>query len=97
MKSSACAAPATAGVKICSPGAGASATSPVPITVAAKAATGTSIKAMRVYVDNVAKFTVNGATLSTSLSMTAGNHSIAVVGFEANGAALKTTETITVH
>jgi hypothetical protein len=84
-------------VRICSPTAGATAISPVSITAAAKAASATTVKAMRVYVDNVAKFTVNGATLSTSLPMAAGNHSIAVVGFEANGATLKTTETITVH
>jgi hypothetical protein len=92
-----CVAPATTGVKICSPIAGATAISPVSVTAAAKAATGTTVKAMRVYVDNVAKFTVNGATLSTSLPMAAGNHSIAIVGFEANGATLKTTETIAVH
>jgi hypothetical protein len=93
----ACTAPATAGVKICSPVAGSSVTSPVAITAAAKAASGTSVTAMRVYVDNVAKFTVNASTLSTSLPIAAGTHSLAIVGYEANGAALKTTETITVH
>ena len=95
--SGACSAPASAGVNICSPGTNAVVTSPVPFSAAAKAATGTTITAMRVYVDNVAKFTANGATLSTSISIAAGTHTIAVVGYEGNGAALKTTETISVH
>jgi hypothetical protein len=51
---------------------------------------------MRVYVDSVAKTTVTGATISTSVAMAAGKHTLSVVGFEANGAALKSTEIITV-
>jgi hypothetical protein len=94
---SACTAPSSAGVKICSPTASSTVTSPVFVSAAAKAASGTSITAMRLYVDNVSKYTVNGAQLSTSVSMTAGSHYLAVVAYEANGAALKTTETITVH
>jgi len=93
---STCAAPATAGVKICTPASGATVTSPVAIKAAARAATGTTITAMRVYVDSVAKTTVTGATISTSVAMAAGKHTLSVVGFEANGAALKSTEIITV-
>lgn len=95
--SGACSAPASAGVNICSPGGNAVATSPVPFSAAAKAASGTKITAIRLYVDNADKFTATGATLSTSIPIAAGDHLIAVVAYEANGKALKTTETITVH
>jgi len=56
-----------------------------------------SITAVRLYVDNVAKYTVNGNTLYTSVALSTGSHSVAVVGYEANGSALRTTENITVH
>jgi hypothetical protein len=85
------------GVKICAPAPGATVASPVTFRAAAMAAGGTSVTAMRLYVDNVSKYTVNGSSLSTSLSLPAGSHYIAVVAYEANGAALKSTETITVH
>lgn len=71
--------------------------SPVSIVAAATGVSGTHITAMRVYVDNVAEYTQNGASLSASVSMSAGSHSIAVVGYQSNGAAQKTTETITVR
>jgi hypothetical protein len=94
---SSCSPPSSAGVRICSPASGSTVSSPVTFSAAARPSTGTSITAMRLYVDNVSKYTVNGNTLYTSVTLATGSHSIAVVGYEANGAALKTTQSITVH
>lgn len=94
---SSCSPPSSAGVRICSPASGSTVSSPVTFSAAATPSSGTSITAMRLYVDNVSKYTVNGNTLYTSVSLSTGNHSIAVVAYEANGSALKTTESITVH
>ncbi len=92
-----CSAPATAGVRICTPVAGSTASSPVSVVAASSPPAGTSITAVRLYVDNVAKFTTNGSRLSTSVAMTAGTRHLTVVAFEANGHALTSSETITVH
>lgn len=95
--SNTCSAPSSPGVRICSPVAGSTISSPVTFSAAASPSSGTSITAMRLYVDNISKYTVNGNTLYTSVALSAGSHSVAVVGYEANGSALRTTETITVH
>ncbi len=92
-----CSAPSNPGVKICTPAPNSNDTSPVSVTAAAKAESGTSITAMRLYVDNVSKYTVNGATLSTSIALARGSHYLAVVAYERNGHALRSTETITIH
>jgi hypothetical protein len=92
-----CGAPATAGVKICTPVANATVKSPAHVTAAATAASGTSITAMRLYVDNVSEYTVNGATLNTSVTLATGSHNLVVVGYEANGGAQVASETITVQ
>ena len=52
---------------------------------------------MRRYVANVAKYTVSGNTVQTSVSLSAGKHSLVVVAYENNGAALTATDTITVQ
>ena len=93
----ACPKPISAGVNICTPGPGSVATSPVPFTAAATPPSGTTITAMRIYVDNVDQLTVKRASLSRSIAVAAGSHLVAVVAFEANGKALKVTETLTVH
>ncbi|HEY6348121.1 MAG TPA: VCBS repeat-containing protein [Candidatus Angelobacter sp.] len=92
-----CSAPATAGVRICAPAAGSTVSSPVSVVAASSPPSGTSITAVRLYVDNVAKFTTGGSRLSTSVSMAAGSHHLTVVAYEANGHALTSSETITVH
>jgi len=91
-----CSAPATAGVRICTPTAGSTVSSPVSVVAASSPASGTSITAVRLYVDNVAKFTTSGSRLSTSVSMAAGSHHLVVVAYQANGNALTASETITV-
>jgi len=92
-----CSAPSSAGVRICSPASGSTVSSPVTFSAAAAPSSGTSVTAMRLYVDNVAKYTVNGNKLYMSVALSAGTHSVVVVGYEANGSALKTTEDITVQ
>lgn len=92
-----CSAPATAGVRICTPTAGSTVSSPVSVVAASSPASGTSITAVRLYVDNGAKSTASGSRLSASVSMAAGPHHLTVVAYEANGHALTSSEMITVH
>ena len=93
---SGCPVPSTATVSICSPTAGSSVASPVHIAASARAAAGRTLTAMRIYIDNVAQQTVSGNTISADLTVPAGSHLLAVVGYDNTGAAEKTTETFTV-
>ena len=92
-----CSAPASAGVRICAPATVSTVSSPVSVVAASSPASGTSITAVRLYVDNVAKNTTSGSRLSASIAMAAGSHHLVVVAYEANGHALTSSETITVH
>ncbi len=92
----ACSAPASAGVRICTPTAGSKVGSPVSVVAASTPPSGTSITAIRLYVDNLAKTTAGGSRLSTSVSLAAGLHHLTVVAYESNGHALTSSETITV-
>jgi len=96
ISSIACSAPATAGVKICTPTAGSKVGSPVSVVAASTPPSGTSITAIRLYVDNRARTTTGGSRLSTSVSLAAGLHRLTVVAYESNGHALTSSETITV-
>ncbi|HZS27568.1 MAG TPA: VCBS repeat-containing protein [Candidatus Angelobacter sp.] len=91
-----CSAPATAGVRICTPTAGSKVGSPVSVVAASTPPGGTSITAVRLYVDNRAKTTTGGSRLSTSVALAAGLHHLTVVAYESNGHALTSSETITV-
>jgi hypothetical protein len=91
-----CSALATAGVRICTPTAGSKVGSPVSVVAASTPPSGTSITAIRLYVDNRAKTTIGGSRLSTSVSLAAGLHHLTVVAYESNGHALTSSETITV-
>jgi hypothetical protein len=51
---------------------------------------------MQIYVDNNLTYTVNAATLNTSLAMTAGSHYVVVQAWDSTGAYYKTPVTITV-
>lgn len=82
------------GVTVCSPTSGSTVSSPVTFTAAAKS--NNPITAIQVYVDNILAYTVNSATLNTSLSMTAGSHYVVVQGWDSTGAYFKTPLTITV-
>jgi len=89
-----------AGVTLTRPARGSLQSSPVAITASAVAAT--PIVAMRVYVDNVSRYSLNsfgmsGATLNTALSMSPGAHYIVVQAWDAKGNVYKSSTTITVR
>jgi phosphatidylinositol-3-phosphatase len=84
----------TIGVTVCSPTSGSTVSSPVTFTAAAKS--NNPITALQIYADNILAYTVNSATLNTSLSMTAGSHYVVVQGWDSTGAYFKTPLTVTV-
>lgn len=86
----------TIGVTVCSPTSGSTVSSPVTFTAAAKSSSTAPITAIQIYVDNNLVYTVNSATLNTSLSLTAGSHFVVVQGWDSTGAYYKTPVTITV-
>jgi acid phosphatase len=83
------------GVTVCSPAGGSSMTSPVRFYAAAKSTH--PITAMRVYVDNIAKFSVNASSLDTSVALATGTHSVVVQAWDSTGAVFKTPLTIHVQ
>ena len=84
------------GVTISSPVSGATVSSPVQFTASARANSGHNITAMRIYVDNVAAYTVNSAALNTSLNLASGSHSIIIQAWDNAGAVYKSAENISV-
>ena len=80
------------GVTVCSPAAGSTVGSPVHFTAAAQSTH--PIAAMRIYVDNISKFTVNASSLDTSLAIATGTHSVVVQAWDSTGAVFKTPLTI---
>lgn len=87
--------PVSPSVTICSPANGVTVTSPVSV-VAGTTDTAHPVTAMKVYVDNVAVYTVQASQLSTSLSMSGGQHNITVNAWDSSGAVFKSTVIITV-
>jgi phosphatidylinositol-3-phosphatase len=71
------------GVRVCSPSSGSSMGSPVKITAGAYAPVG--VASMMVYVDNKARYTTYTNAVNTSLSMSAGTHSLAVKAWDHQG------------
>lgn len=75
---------------------------PSPVTITASATAPTPIVAMRVYVDNVAKYSLNSfsskvATLNTSLTMSQGPHYVVVQAWDTKGNVYKSPLNITVQ
>lgn len=93
--------PSTPGAMICSPGANATVTSPFQFSAGATTQNG-YITAVRLYVDNVAKFTVNNSGQTKSqgvnqpLSLTSGTHRLVFVGYNSVGGYSAASDTITV-
>ncbi len=93
--------PSAPGVEICAPASGSTVHSPVEIKAGAVPQSG-KITAIRVYVDNNPVLTVDNNTPSNSFQIDqsvgigAGTHHLVVVGYESNGQAETTGETITV-
>ncbi|HET9166933.1 MAG TPA: hypothetical protein VFP11_13120 [Candidatus Angelobacter sp.] len=80
------------GVTVCSPTAGSTVASTVPFVAAAKSTH--PITAMRIYVDNISKFTVDASSLNTSIGLATGTHSVVVQAWDSTGAVFKTPLTI---
>jgi VCBS repeat protein len=94
--------PSSAGVKICTPAAGATVSSPVRVAAGA-VPTAQRITAIRVYVDNVAVFfasnsaTTNSFSINAGIAMAAGTRHMVVVAYQNNGTAITAGETMIVH
>lgn len=94
-KSSASSTPVTGSVKISAP-----TTSTVIGTTVRLAASSSGphpITAMRIYVDNVSKYFVHAASVSTQLSMSTGSHHLVFQAWDSTGAVFKALKTITVQ
>ena len=84
------------GVSVTSPSSGVSIGSPVQITASATAPSGRVITAMRIYVDSADAYTVQAASLNTSLSLSVGAHNINVHAWDNTGAVYVKAMNITV-
>ena len=51
---------------------------------------------MRIYVDNVSAYLVSASSLNTSVTMSAGTHSVVVQAWDSTGAVFKTPLSLTV-
>ncbi|HEY2390169.1 MAG TPA: alkaline phosphatase family protein [Candidatus Angelobacter sp.] len=89
-----CPANAT-GVTVCSPTAGSTLGSPIHFTAAAKSIH--PITAMRIYIDNVSKFSASAGSINTSLAVAAGPHAVVVQAWDSSGAIFKSSLTIHVQ
>lgn len=83
-----------ASITITSPSTGTSATSPVHVV--ASATSSNAITTMKIYVDNVEKYSVNAAKIDTSVSMSAGSHYLVVQSWDSKGTVQKQPMTVTV-
>jgi len=83
-----------AGVTVSSPAPGSTAGSPVHFVASATSAN--PITAMRIYVDNVSAYLVSASKLDTSVTMSAGTHSVVVQAWDSTGAVFKTPLSLTV-
>jgi hypothetical protein len=81
-------------VTVASPAQNASVASPVSIV--ATAAAPTAITAMQIYEDNKLVYQTASASLSTSLAMSTGAHTLAIKAWDAAGASSLVSRTITV-
>jgi hypothetical protein len=83
-----------AGVTVSSPAAGSTAGSPVHFIASTTSAN--PITAMRIYVDNISVYLVSASSLNTSVTMSAGTHSVVVQAWDSTGAVFKAPLSLTV-
>ncbi len=76
-----------AGVTVSSPAAGSTSGSPVHFVASATSAN--PITAMRIYVDNISVYLISASKLDTSVTMSAGTHSVVVQAWDSTGAVFK--------
>jgi hypothetical protein len=86
--------PASPSVTICTPANGATVSSPVTLT-AGTTDNAHPVTAMIAYVDNNSVDKVNANQLSTSLTLTSGQHNITVNAWDSSGAVFKSTVIVT--
>lgn len=72
-------------VNVSAPSGGATVSSPVQFTASATAPSGRTINAMRIYVDSSNAYTVGGASVNTSIGMSAGPHAISMQAWDNTG------------
>jgi hypothetical protein len=76
----------TAGVTITSPANGATVQSPVKFVASATSSNSAyPISAMRIYVDNASMYTAYASAINTTLSLSAGGHSVTIVAWDSAG------------
>ena len=93
---SSCAAPGSAGVHICAPANG-STTSASPVLVTASSLVTGTLARMEVWVDSTKKYTeTNSTSLSASIGMNAGKHTITVFAVNTSGTVLSSAAAVTV-
>src|SRR6267154_6542377 len=83
-----------AGVTVSSPGAGSTSGSPVHFVASATSAN--PVTAMRIYVDNISVYLISASKLDTSVTMSAGTHSVVVQAWDSTGAVFKAPLSLTV-
>ncbi len=76
---------AFAGVTVSSPENGATVHSPVTFVASATATGRASITRMAIYVDSESVYSINRASLDTSVSMSSGQHAVVVEAFDSRG------------
>lgn len=84
-----------AGVTVVTPIAGTTTTSPV--RVVASAASGNGISATWIYLDGVAVYKINSASVDASVAMPAGNHSMVVQAWDTKGTVFKAPVALTIN
>ena len=85
---------AFAGVTVSSPAAGSTSGSPVHFVASATSAN--PVTAMRIYVDNISVYLISASKLDTSVTMSAGTHSVVVQAWDSTGAFFKAPLILTV-
>lgn len=81
-------------VSVSSPANGSTVSSPAKFV--ASASSSSPITAMRIYVDNTSVYSVNAASMNTSVAMASGTHSVVVQAWDSTGAVFKSPLTVKV-
>jgi PKD repeat protein len=85
----------SSGVAVTAPVSSSSVSNPVKF-VATASAKSAKITAMKIYVDSVSKYSVNAASINTTLTLSSGSRHITVQAWDSTGAVYKNSFTITV-
>jgi len=86
--------PAGTGVTVCSPASGS--TDASPVHVAAAASSTHPITTMKIYVDNLQKYSVSSGSINTSLAIGSGTHNMVVQAWDSAGTVMKKAVQVTV-